>query len=105
MLQFIAFIIFIFSSGILLFIVYRKIPLLIKLPENGYHGLKKPKFISSVESKLKDFHFYFFEKKVLSQKVLSRFRVLVLRAERIIDNLLNSIREKAKELDKKNGRK
>ena len=64
MIQLISFIIFIISFGTLLFLIYRKIPMLITLPKNGHHGFKKPKTLKILEKKIKDMHFDFFEKQM-----------------------------------------
>ena len=101
MVQLIAFIIFLVSFFGIVFILYRRIPGLIKLPQDGHHGLKKPEFISKIEKKIKDTHFHFFEKQMFLHKLLSKTKIWVLKIETKIDNLLHGIRKKAQELDKK----
>ncbi|MEK7664316.1 MAG: hypothetical protein AAB340_02700 [Patescibacteria group bacterium] len=105
MVQLIVFIIFIISLCGLLFILYRKIPALVKLPKNGHHGIKKPKIVGDLEKKIKDTHFHFFEKQMFLHRLLSKTKVWILKTETKIDHLLHSIRKKAQELDKKNGKK
>ena len=106
MVQLIALIIFIVSAVVLAFIIYKKIPALVGLPENGHHGLKKPEFIKKIEKKLKEHHFNIFEKQVPLHKILSKTKVWVLKTETKIDNWLHGIRKNAQELDKqKNGKK
>lgn len=105
MVQIIAFIIFIISLFVIGLVLYKKVPILVELPQNGYHGFKKPELVKETEKKIKDIYFHFFEKQVLLQKVLSKFRVLILKTERIIDNLLHGIRKKAQQLDRENGKK
>jgi len=83
----------------------KKIPLLVNLPKNGHHGLKKPEFIEKIQQKIKEQHFRFFEKQMLLHKILSKFRVWVLKIERKVGELLHGIRKKAQELDKENGKK
>lgn len=99
MLQLITFIIFIVSLMGALFILLKKIPVLVKLPQNGSHGIKKSEFILNIERKIKDTHFHFFQKQMLLHKVLSKFRLLTLKAERKIGESLHVIRKKAQELD------
>lgn len=105
MVQLIAFIIFIISLLGVVFILYKKIPVLAKLPQNGDHGLKKPKFLSKVEEKIKENYFHFFQKQMFLHKLLSKTKVWILKTETKIDHLLHSVRKKAQELDKKNGKK
>lgn len=100
MIQLIAFIIFLASAAGVVFILYRKIPVLITLPRNGHHGIKKPEIVAIIEKKIKDHHFHFFAKQMLLHKFLSKMRILILKAEQKIDVLLHSIRQKAQELDK-----
>ena len=104
MVQLIAFIIFIVSLSGIVFILYRKIPALLQLPQNGHSGFKKPEFFVRIENKVKDGHFHFFQKQILLHKVLSKFRILALKIEAKIDGLLQGIRKNAQELDKKNGK-
>ena len=105
MVQLIVFIIFIISFGGLVFILYRKIPVLIELPQNGHHGIKKPELIKKIEKKLKEHHFNIFEKKAPLHKLLSKTKCWILKTETKIDHLLHGIRKNAQELDKKNGKK
>ena len=105
MIQLIAFIIFIISISVVLFILYKKIPVLAELPQNGHHGFNKPELFLKLEKKIRGIHFSFFEKKVFLHKLLSKFRVLVLKIETKVDKLLHGIRKKAQELDEKNGKK
>ena len=104
MLQLIAFVIFIISLVGIVFILCKKIPVLAQLPQNGYHGFKKNEFILNIENKIKSFHFDFFQKQVFLHKLLSKIRILVLKLERKIGDLLHVIRKKAQELDKENGK-
>jgi len=105
MVQLIAFIIFVASVSGIAFIIYRKIPVLVQLPQNGYNGLKKPAMVVKFEKKIKDFYFHFFKKQMLWHKILSFVKIWTLKIETKIDNLLHGVRKKAQELDKKNRKK
>ena len=105
MIQLIVFIIFIVSAGGLIFLLYKKVPVLVELPENGHHGIKKPKFVLKIEEKVKEKYLHIFEKKTPLHKLLSKTKVWVLKTETKIDNILHGIRKNAQELDKKNGKK
>ncbi len=100
MYQLIVFVIFIASLMGVLFILYKKIPMLVRLPQNGSSGFKKPEIVASIQSKIKAKHFHLFEKQMLLHKLLSKFRLLALKAERKVDEILRGIRKKAQELDK-----
>ena len=105
MVQLITFIIFLISASVVAVILYRKIPVLIELPQNGHHGIKKPELVMNVEKKVKDFHFHFFKKQILLQKILSFMKVLVLKIENKIDVLLHGVRKKTQEVVKETKRK
>jgi len=100
MINLIAFIIFLVSISGTIFILYRKIPVLVVLPKNGHHGFKKPEFLLDIEKKIRKHHFHFFKKQMLLHKLLSKIRILVLKLERKISELLHGIRKNAQELDK-----
>ena len=85
----------------MIFSLYRKIPVLLKLPQNGHHGIKKNKVIANIENRVKSHYFHFFEKQMLLHTFLSKFRILILKTERFIGDHLHGIRKKAQELDKK----
>lgn len=101
MVQLIISIIFLVSLLGMLFILFRKIPVLIQLPQNGHHGFKKSEFVLNIEKKIKDSYFHLFSKQMLLHGILSKFRVWTLKIERKIGELLHGIRKKAQELDKK----
>lgn len=105
MLQLIVFIIFLVSAAGAGFILFRKITVLVTLPKNGHHGIRKPEIFVNFEKKLREHHFNWVAKKMLLQKFLSKIRVLILKAERKVDTLLHSIRQQAQELDKQVKRK
>ena len=100
MLQLIAFIIFTVSTLAVVFILYKKIPVLVDLPQDGHHGFKKPALIAKIQKKIKHHHFHLFEKQMLLHKFLSKTKVWILKTETKIDHLLHGIRKKAQELDK-----
>ena len=106
MIQLIALIIFLISILGIVFIFYKKVPALAKLPQNGHHGFKKNEFILNLENKIKHYYFNLFEKQMLLHKFLSWIKVITLKAEVKIDTLLHSIRKKAQQIDKEtNGKK
>ena len=100
MIQLIVFLIFIISLLGALFIVLKQIPALVKLPQDGSHGFKKHAFIATLERKVKDSYFHFFEKQMLLHTLLSKFRVWIMKMERYIGGLLMNIRKRAQELDR-----
>lgn len=83
------------------FILFKKIPLLIDLPENGHHGFKKHARVLELEHKIKETYFHWFSKKMLLHRILSQFRLWVLKLEKKTDELLHGIRKNAQELEKK----
>ena len=105
MIQLIALSIFIVSLAVVVFMLNRKIPVLVKLPQDGHHGLKKHKIILNTEKKIKDFHFNFFKKQIYLHKFLLIVKVLTLKIETKIDALLHGIRKKAQQLDKEINKK
>lgn len=105
MVQLIAFVIFIISLAAISLILYLKIPALMQLPQDGHHGIKKHKAIQKIEKKIRDKYFHFFEKQMLLHKVLSKSRIVIMKTERKIDELLHGIRKKAQQLDKETKKK
>ncbi len=100
MLKFIFLIIFVLSFGGVLFILARKIPALIVLPQNGKTGIKKHQIIKDIESKIREAHFSLFVKQTLLHKTLSFIKIITLKLEAQIDTLLHRIRKKAQEINK-----
>lgn len=84
----------------IVFILWKKIPILVQLPQNGSHGLRKPVFVLKIENTIKDFHFDFFKKQIWFHKLLSRTMIIILKLERMIGDLLCGVRKKIQELDK-----
>jgi hypothetical protein len=105
MIQLIVLGIFLFSFLGMTFILIKKMPALIRLPQNGHHGIKKHKVILHVEGKLKSFHFDIFHKQVWLHKLLSLVKIWTLKLETKIDTLLHGIRKKAQKLDREVQRK
>ncbi len=105
MLQLISFIIFLVSVAVIAMILVRKIPTLKTLPENGHHGFKKHDLVVKLENKIKETYFHWFSKKMLLHRILSQFRLWVLKLEKKTDELLHGIRKNAQELEKVKKRK
>jgi len=100
MTQLIALIIFLASVLVIIFVLFKKMPVLGSLPQNGHHGFKKHELILKIENKVKDAYFHLFSKQMLLHRILSKFRLWILKIEKKIDELLHGIRKKAQELDK-----
>lgn len=104
MFKLIATIIFTGSLIGIAFILYKKIPALIKLPQNTVSAFKKGVIVLKIEDKIKDFS-SLFSKQIILHKILSFVKCLTLKIETQIDNLLHRIREKAQEMDKEASKK
>jgi len=96
MFELIALTILILSLGGVLFILYKKIPGLITLPQNGKIDFRNNRHFSKVEEKIKSV-FLVFEKQILLHKFLSWVKCIILKIEVKIDHLLHNIRKKAQE--------
>lgn len=99
MVEIIVAIIFVISLAGLIFIAVKKIPILVGLPENGSTGIKKHRFILTLEEKVKDFAVAF-EKQIYLHKILSWIKRITLKMEVKIDRLLHGIRKKAQAVDR-----
>lgn len=79
----------------IIFILFRKIPVLLELPEvpEGGEIVGVEVSIQEIKGKIKKI----FPHHIVLQKILSRIRIIVLKIERKIDNLLQSLRKKAQE--------
>jgi len=75
MIELIALIIFIISFGGIIFILVRKIPVLVKLPQNGTTGIKEHRIFLSIEEKIKNI-FSKFENQIIMHKILSFAKVI-----------------------------
>jgi len=100
MFQLILLVIFIVSVFGIVFVLSGKISALKKLPQNGHHGFKKHELIITIEKKVKDSYFHLFSRQMLLQRILSKFRLLILKIEKKIDELLHGIRKKSQQIDK-----
>ena len=94
-LEFIALIIFVLSLCGAIYILVRKIPALNTLPQTGASGIRGHHFILGVEEKIKQL-LAAFEKQIFLHKFLSWVKVMTLRIETRVDNLLHRIRQKNK---------
>ena len=103
-IQLFAFIIFIFSVLGIIFILYRKIPQLLKLPQKGTFGIKEHHYFLEAERRMEKF-FINFEKQVYLHRLLSWVKVMTMKLEIRIDHLLHGIRKKAQKLDEETKRK
>lgn len=101
-IELIALIILILSLGGILIILYRKIPALIKfseLIEDSSQDVNKRNLILELKARIKDFIYGRF----FLQRILCKIKILTLKFEKLVDNLLQKLRKKSKEnLKKKN---
>jgi len=93
-------IIFILSFGGVLFILARKMPALVDLPQNGVGGIKDHRLFVALQDKIKNIVIAF-EKQIFFHKFLSWVKVMTLKIETKVDKLLHGIRKKAQQVDKK----
>ena len=100
MIQLIVFIIFIVSLSGILYILYKKIPTLVVLPQNGHHGFKKPALVAKIEKNFKEHYTHLFKKQMLLHTLLSKFKVWVLKIEKKIDTSLHGIRKNAQKINR-----
>jgi len=104
MIELIATIILVGSLSGIAVILFRKIPVLVKLPD--YNSSNTPvslpvKWCKNLKEKIKNISvFKSFSSEIFLQKILSKIRVLSLRVENKIASRLQKLREKA--LKKKN---
>ena len=99
-IELIASTIFILSLGGILYISYKKIPVLTTLPKNGNIGFEEHKIVLGLEKKIKKFY-EFFEKQIWMHKFLSWIKCIILKIEVKIDHSLHNLRKKAQEKKKK----
>jgi hypothetical protein len=104
MIELIASIIFIISLGGIFLMLAKKMPVLIKLPQNGTAGIRDHRIVLHFEEKIKEFYFNF-KKQVSLHKILSWLKCFVIKIEVQIDHLLHDIRKKAKEQNQNNLKK
>lgn len=103
MFELIVFIIFLISALGVLFILFRKAPVLVTLPRNGKTGIRDHHLVSNIEKKIKRMAIAL-EKQIFLHKLLSWVKVMTLKIETKVDHLLHSIRRKAQLVDKKHKR-
>lgn len=99
MFELIVTIILLISLGGVAFILYKKLPVLVAMPQNGSTGFKKHQIILDAENKFKNILIYF-EKQIYLHRFLSFIKIITLKIEIRIDHLLHNIRKKAQEIDK-----
>ena len=99
MVQLIATIVFLTSALAIVFILYRKVPALVKLPQNGKTGIREYYIVSNIEDKIKDI-FLSFKKQIILHKFLSWVKIVTLKTETKIDTYLHRIRKRAQRIDK-----
>ncbi len=81
-------------------IIFRKIPVLVELPEAK---IEKPRIFRKLGHKIKNNGTVksFSSKELLLQKALSKFRILTLKTDKKTSNLLAKLRQKSIENKKK----
>ncbi len=104
MLELIILIIFILSLGGIVFILARKMPILVQLPQNGTTGIKEHRIFLVVTEKIESIY-SIFKKQIIMHKLLSYAKVIILKVEVKIDQLLHSLRKKVKEQKEKEVKK
>lgn len=94
--ELIAKIILVFSLIGIGVIIFRKIPVLVKLPETPIEFDIKAKILK-IKEKIKNWKYFpKFSFEIYLQKILSKIRILTLKIENKTDNLLQKLREKTK---------
>jgi fructose-specific phosphotransferase system component IIB len=99
MIELIFLIIFIISLGGIILISLRKMPVLVKLPQNGKIGIREHHVVSNIENRIKNI-FVYFEKQIFLHKFLSWVKIMTLKTENKIDTHLHRIRKKAQKMDR-----
>ena len=79
-------------------ILARKVPVLNALPQNGNTGIKKHRIILDAENRIKEV-FIYFEKQLFLHRLLSWVKVIIIKIETKIDNVLHGIRKRAQKID------
>ena len=102
MFELISIIILIVSLGGIAVILYRKVPVLVELPEVVEKPPRENIFLV-INKKIKGI----FPKQIVLQKILSWIKILTLKIETKIDKLLHIVRKKAlkEKEEKENGNK
>ena len=90
-------IILLVSLFVVLTIIFRKIPILVQLPEIS-EGHIKEGFWFKIKNRIRGFRiFHSFSFETFLQKILSKIRILTLRTDNKTSNLLQKLREKAQQ--------
>jgi hypothetical protein len=95
MFEIIFLIILILSLGGVAVILSKKVPVLHTLPHHGNTGIKKHRLVLNAQNRVKGISKYF-EKQIFMHKFLSWVKVMTLKVERRVDELLHKIRQKNK---------
>ena len=88
MIELIVLIIFLLSLGGIIFIMYKKLPILLQMPETQ-EGFQKEKFSKKFQERIKGFISF---DKLIVLRFLSKVRVYVLKIEKYIDSYLQRTR-------------
>lgn len=97
MIELIAGIVFLGSIFGMGFILVKKMPVLVSLPEVS-EGIVRENFILRLKGRIKNLPFIkSFSLELFLQKTLSKIRVLILKLENKIANLLQKLRKKSQE--------
>jgi len=89
-------VIFIISFAGLGFILYKKMPTLLTLPESKNNIIRDHHIILNAENKIKEI-FVYFEKQIWLHKFLFWIKCIVSKIEHGLDDWLHKIRKKAQE--------
>ncbi len=87
--------IFICSLGGVSLILIKKIPAINSLPQNGSSGIKEHRLVVGFGEKIKAV-INAFEKQIFLHKILSFMKVLTLKVETRVDQLLHKLRQRNK---------
>lgn len=91
--EFVAKIILVFSFIGLWVIIFRKIPILVELPQT----IEKESFIVKLRGRIRNIPFFkSFSYEIFLQKILSKIRILTLKTENKTFHWLQKLREKTK---------
>jgi hypothetical protein len=99
MINSIILIIFFISIGGILLILIKKVPVLCTLPKNGGTGFKENKIILCIEEKVKDLLIYF-KKQIYLHKILSWVKIIAIKIETKVEDIMRGIRKNAQKIDK-----
>lgn len=89
MAELIALTILILSLAWIAYTLWKKIPVLVQLPEIS-EGVQKEGFVANIKKRIKSISF----DKLIFLKTLSKARIYILKAEKFVDHLLQNTRKK-----------